>query len=196
MLYRVPHAPSTHPTSRPNLHVSDLVSEGVLDRLHPGWRDLFSRMRIVWLPNRVWGLSFQFGDKVVRVGHKKGHHIAQHPEVHGISEETAETILRLEVEGTLLHELGHALFDAHRGVAPAITTAFQGALESNGPVSSYEGMDVNAMSADDVLHENVAEAVRWYLMGSRAFVLRYPHWCLFAAYLTRQVPQSPHLPPQ
>ncbi len=168
----------------PTLTVADIVSPAVLRRINARWAIPFAQMRIEWTPNRAWGLSFKIGDPIVRVGHKRGHHIAQHPDVHGISPELATEVVRLEVEGTLLHELGHALFDVHRAADPTVTQAFQMAMQRHGPVSSYQGMDVTSMSEDDVLHENVAEAVRWSLMGNHAFTRKYPLWCLFAGYLT------------
>ena len=183
--------------SDPTLCVADIVSPPVFRRLHPRWALSFAAMKVEWIPNRVWGLSFRWGDSAVRIGHKRGHHIAQHPEAHGISPGVAEEVIRLETEGVLLHELGHALFDVHRFADAEVTRGFQTAMARHGHVSTYQGMEPTSMSADDILHENVAEAVRWTL-GDRTGVFKhtYPLWALFATFLTTQVPGSPDPQPR
>lgn len=168
-----------------DIRVCEVVSDAVRQRMAPEIARVFGHMRIEWLNNRSWGLSFAWGDDVVRVGHKRGHHIAQMPAAHGISAAIADEIVRLEVEGTLLHELGHALLDMHGLHMLALA---QTCYDREGPCTTYEGQTPASASIQDRLHECFAEAVRWHLMGA-AFKGAYPMWDAVAAYVVTTLPQ-------
>lgn len=167
----------------PNLRVRDVVSPKILARLPPNIRHLFGPMHIRWANNRSWGLSFQLGDETVTVGHRRGDHVAGLPEAHGISADVAGDYLRKQVEGTLLHELGHAVIDA----APreAVGAARQ-VTRGHPPPSTYEGHDVHAMSAFDLFHERMAEAIRWWLADPALVEARWPTWGGAARVLVRE----------
>lgn len=147
--------------------VAEILDLDVLRRLPPTIGPAFAGMRIEWISSRVWGLSFQLGDEVVKLGHRRGDHIASRPWIHGLSLEEGEEFLRLSVEGTALHELGHAVLDAYKAaIGPrtydAFLAGFKEAVLLEGPPSSYFGHEANA-SWEDALHEVYAEAFRYML---------------------------------
>ena len=135
----------------------------------------FAAMRVEWLDSRVWGQSFTMGDEVVYLGHRRGDHVATHPHLHGLDNETAGELLRLQLEGTLLHELGHAILDASP-VRARVLTACGVLLRTEGAVSSYLGMTAKRGSAADVRHEAFAEAVRYWCHHDKKLRTRYPGW--------------------
>jgi hypothetical protein len=155
------------------LLVRDIVQPAVLDRLPLRLARSFANMRIEWLPSRIWGESFQVGDRVVRLGHRRGDHVATHPHLYGLSETEAERLLLRWLEGTLLHELGHAVFDAalaREDWMPKIERCL--ALE--GPLSTYLGQE--ELPHDDMLHEAFAEAFRYWCFDDLTLIRRFKAW--------------------
>lgn len=157
----------------PDLKVSDIVKTP-LNRLPAKVSKTFLSMRIRWGDNRFWGTSFHLGDEFVGLGHRRGDHYATFPEIHGVSERQAEEVLRAQLEGTLLHELGHAVLDAAGAVdewGPALARA---ALEDGAP-STYYGH--GKMAVEDQLHEMFAEAFRYWVTGHASVERELPTWC-------------------
>ncbi len=149
----------------PSLLVREVVHPQILELVGAPIAPIFGQMHIAWQPNRAWGHSFQLGtDKFVRLGHRRGDHVASYPQVHGLTSRQAEEFLRLQVEGTLVHELGHAVLDAAGAVAGQ--RAFREAVAQRlPPPSTYEGLE--SLQGFDLFHEQFAEAFRWVL-GARA----------------------------
>lgn len=146
--------------------VRELIAEHVAVRIPRFLRDAFLGMRVRWSDDRAWGHSFRLGDDDVRLGHRRGDHIATRPWVHGLTEGDAEEVLRLALEGTALHELGHAVLDAYSQCAGVDFESYlQGLAASfvaDGPVSSYFGHGPHG-SDEDALHEMYAEAFRYFV---------------------------------
>lgn len=148
--------------AKPGIKVGRVVSPAVLACLPKRLRAFFANLVIQWRKDReVWGLSFELDETTVQLGHFKGHHIATNPEVCGFSRELADEILRIEVEGVLLHELGHCIYTAfeHAGIKN-LARRWAVALQSEGVASTY-----GAKSAP----EGAAEAVRYFLMNPTVF---------------------------
>jgi hypothetical protein len=170
--------------SDPTLLVSDIVHAEIIARLPRRARNSFPGMHIEWLPNRIWGQNFQLGDPVVKLGHRRGDHVATHPEAHGHTIAEAQEYLRLAVEGTLLHELGHAALDGAllnpEGMQSdgRIFTTLKAVAAADKPVSSYAGQCAGGqcLAGDDHLHELFAEAYRWWAADPAWFAGQFPHW--------------------
>ena len=158
-----------------DIQVKEIVDPRRLKQLPPRIRDLFGAMLVKWAPKRAWGLSFQIGDPTVIVGHRRGDHIATFPWLHDLSANEAERLLRLQIEGTLLHELGHAVFDLYLKDHNGYAQAAQAALKDD-PPSSYRGQDVDQMDAKELLHEMFAEAFRYWCHNDAELVATYPTW--------------------
>ena len=171
----------------PSLRVRDIVSPTILARLPPSICSAFASMRVVWANNRAWGLSFSLGDASVTVGHRRGDHVSGLPEAHGISRRTASEYLRKQVEGTLLHELGHAIIDATPREAIA---AAQSVTRGQPPPSTYEGHDVEAMSEFDLFHERMAESIRWWLAAPQLVETQWPAWGRAARVFVREAARA------
>lgn len=153
----------------PALLVWDVVRPQVLSSLPPGVRERFGILRLRWEDTReVWGLSFDLlTEDSVRVGHVRGHHIGQHPRVHGYTPAQAARIIRAEVEGVLLHELGHALVSLLEipGVERDWLEDMRRAVALEGAASTYGQGDV---------HEEAAEAFRWWAMSHAGYERHAP----------------------
>ncbi len=144
----------------PGLKVKQVVQPAVLARLSPKVRRAFETKEIEWGDDRgIWGLSFSLRDSGVRIGHRKGDHIAQHPKAHGMSDQEASRILCLHIEGVLLHELGHAILDT---LDQEDLDYFAQMASNWDPVSTYEGHG-DTSTAVDVFHERFADAFRWWV---------------------------------
>jgi len=151
----------------PTMRVDDVVRGLILEQLPPTVERRFSDLQLVWRDDReVWGLSFDLRtEDRVQLGHFRGHHIGQHPKLIGFSRAAAERIVAREVEGVLLHELGHALWTAC-GVHN-LRGLWRVALLAEGWPSTY------AKDAHDVA-EGAAEAFRWWAMDPAAWEARAP----------------------
>lgn len=167
----------------PGIQVWEVVSSAALLNLPLGIAMPFSRMIIEWLPNRVWGESFRLGAPVLKLGHRQGDHVAQQPELGGWPPEVAAEMLQQQIEGSALHELGHALIDfatAHAGLAGVdrreVMDRLRLAAQREAAPSTYSGHGDVTMSHDDVLHEQGAEAFRWWCVAPQAFEAQYPVW--------------------
>jgi hypothetical protein len=159
-----------------DITVGEVVAQPRLKRIPPHVRALFSEMLIQWAPNRAWGLSFKLGAPSVTVGHRRGDHIATYPWLHNLTPNDAERLLRLQIEGTLLHELGHAIFDQYlRNHDDGMKRAAKAAL-SDGAPSSYRGQDVSGMAPEDLLHEMFAEAFRYWCHNDPDLRESMPAW--------------------
>lgn len=147
--------------------VEEIVSLEVAQKLEEPIRAGFLSMRVRWADNRSWGRSFKLGDQEVVLGHRRGDHVASRPWVHGLSPDEAGEFLRVQVEGTALHELGHAVLDAYQAIVGerefgAFLHGLKESVLVEGPTSSYFGHDPN-VSWNDALHEVYAEALRYAL---------------------------------
>ncbi len=163
----------------PTLRVDEIVLPNLMRPLSKGIADKFGEMTIDWQPNRAWGLSFRLGvDDKLKLGHRRGDHLATHPYLSGFSGAEAERILRIQVGGTAMHELGHALFDDYleaEGERAVMRRAAMAALE-DGALSDYRGMRTEGMSDEDILHEMFAEAFRYMVTGDSRIRRTFPHW--------------------
>lgn len=168
----------------PTLRVRDIVRSKLLAQVPKAVRESFLRMRIDWQPNRAWGTSFQIGEASVKLGHRQGDHLASYPQVHGLTDERSEELLRLQVEGVLLHELGHAILDRALSDArrtPKLWKQMAEAALADGAPSTYRGHCVGgrcltALSPNDVLHEMFAEAFRWWAHHDPDVRRGLPYW--------------------
>lgn len=158
-----------------DITVGEVVAQPRLKRIPPHVRALFSEMLIEWAPNRAWGLSFKLGAPSVTVGHRRGDHIATYPWLHNLTPNDAERLLCAQIEGTLLHELGHAIFDLYLEAHNGYVLAAKAAL-TDGPPSSYRGQDVTTMAAEDLLHEMFAEAFRYWCHNDDTIKSMQPAW--------------------
>lgn len=149
-------------SAAPGIRVNEVVDGNVLIHLPMDLAILFGQKTIKWRTDReVWGLSFDLlKDMTVELGHVRGHHIAARPEYHGVTVTFAQGIVCKELEGTLLHELGHAVLTYWKDTQPArrntwrdFLKAFVYALEQEGCPSGY---------GNDDTHEAFAEAFRWW----------------------------------
>lgn len=170
-------------SAAPGIRVGEVVSVQTLRRLPPTVAHTFAAMTIEWLPNRVWGESFQLGDRVLRLGHRQGDHVAMQPGYHGIPGRVAERLLRLQVEGSALHELGHALLDAACARmnavgldAQQVLSAVQAVAQQPVRPSTYQGHSGRCKTLLDVAHEQFAEAFRWWAMHPTRFRREFPVW--------------------
>lgn len=167
------------------LYVADILLSGyrpdsgvmVASKAHavlPEWvRERFYPREIAWREDReVWGISFDLkGDDPIEVGHFRGHHLATWPQAYDYTEAEAWRVLRIEVEGVLLHELGHALVGyGHevRGEAwlRAVTVRFLAAVQAKGWPTGYAA---GAGGGRGDVHEGVAEAFRWWSVAPDQF---------------------------
>jgi hypothetical protein len=160
----------------PDIKVREVVAPARLNNLPVAVRDVFGDMKIKWAANRAWGLSFTLGQEdCVTLGHRRGDHLCTHPSLFGLTPAEAERLLCIQLEGTLLHELGHAVFDLylqdHKGFKEAATAAL-----ADGPPSTYRGQDANGMSAEDLLHEMFAEAFRYWCHADADLRAAQPAW--------------------
>ena len=165
----------------PDLRVRDIVAQERLANLPKGLRARFEPMSIQWSDNRSWGQSFALGEHRVVLGHRRGDHYATHPHLYGVSARAAEEVLRQQVEGTLLHELGHAIFDEVLKRSEDPLHMAREVLEAEGPLSTYQGLKVDE-SPDDALHEAVAEAFRYWIHNDAKLERRFPRWHHFCDY--------------
>lgn len=157
-------------SAKPGITVQCVVSPYILTGLPSRLRHFFGSLIIKWQKNReIWGLSFTLVDKTVMLGHFRGHHIATHPEICGFTREFANEILRVEVEGVLLHELGHCIYSAYCDCAQIdeknLARRWAPILQSEGVASDYGAGSVP---------EGAAEAVRYYLMNTTLFTESAP----------------------
>ena len=163
--------------SDPTLRVDEIVLKPLMRHLPDSIADLFGPMTVDWQPNRSWGLSFRLGvDDQIKLGHRRGDHLATHPFLHGYSDAEAEKILRIQVGGTALHELGHALLDDYLDHDRSVMKRLAEAALTDGLFSDYRGMRSEGMSNDDVLHEMFAEAFRYLLHGNQKMRREFPKW--------------------
>lgn len=162
-------------SATPNMRVDEIVSSSLLDALPKRIRGPFAAMKIVWSDNRSWGESFQWGSKSVKVGHRRGDHFAMHPHLFGVDPKDAEAILCIQIEGTILHELGHSLLDEALKRDPKIMRACVNMMNIKGPMSTYIGHD-KRMSEADKAHEAFAEAFRYAIHQDKTLMRRYPGW--------------------
>jgi len=162
-----------------DVHVVEIVDGRRLRRIPPNVRRLFAPMVVKWAPNRAWGMSFQLGDPTVTVGHRRGDHVATFPWLHNLSPDDAERLLCAQIEGTLLHELGHAIFDLYLQDYDGYKQAAQAAL-SDGAPSSYRGQDVDGMEPEELLHEMFAEAFRYWCHDDATLRVEFPAWSTLA----------------
>ena len=144
-----------------SLTVGDVVDPDLLEVVPEAIAQAFADLVIAWGPDRAWGEEPILGkDTSITLGHRRGHHIAAHPEWVGYSTEDAAEILRTEIEGTLLHELGHAIWriavEADKGLAAQLREA----IEADGPVTDYLG---HGNAKRDAAQEQWAEAFRWWV---------------------------------
>lgn len=157
--------------------VSDLVDPRLLSRLSEDVRENFLEKTVQWENARAWGHSFSFGDKTISLGHRRGDHLSTHPHLYGLTEEQAFRILQYQLEGTLLHELGHALLDAFPSDLFSYTmTAIPKCVRKEGALSTYKGMDPEGISHVDVAHEQFAEAFRYWCHDNPLLRKRFPMW--------------------
>lgn len=157
------------------MRVDEIVSAHLLGALPRHIREPFGAMKIVWADNRSWGESFQWGSKSVTVGHRRGDHLATHPHLFQISPRDAEAILCIQIEGTILHELGHALLNAALTKNPNILRECVRLMKTEGTLSAYVGHD-KKMSDADKAHEAFAEAFRYALHQDKQLMAQYPRW--------------------
>ena len=161
----------------PTMYVRDIVSYDNISRLPDHIGEQFMSMKVLWDNNRSWGKSFNLGDKGVLIGHRRGDHIASYPHLHGLSEEDATEYLRRSIEGTLLHELGHAVLDhlrkRRKGIMKEIGKV---ALDGEPPISTYRGHDPEQMSGEQLIHEIFAEAFRYWCHDDPQLRAQFPRW--------------------
>lgn len=161
----------------PTMYVGDVVAYNNIAALPKHIADSFMRMSIMWDNNRSWGKSFRLGDKGVLIGHRRGDHIASYPHLHGLTEDQAEEYLRVSIEGTLLHELGHAVLDQLRMKDRSIMKDIaKVALSVEPPMSSYRGHDPQQMNAEDLIHEIFAECFRYWCHNDPILREQFPVW--------------------
>lgn len=163
------------------LTVREIVLPELMKPLPLGLRDEFGDMRIEWMPNRAWGLSFALGEERVRLGHRRGDHLAMYPRLTGYTDAEATRVLRVQIGGTLLHELGHAVLDAYLEQHPTAMQEVMAAALKDGVFSDYRGMTGDAMPSEDAAHEMWAEAFRYLLHGDARMARTFPHWKQFYA---------------
>jgi len=154
------------------LTVADIVDLDLLAELPEAIVEAFSPLRVVWGKNRFWGKEAFLGkEDHIELGHKRGHHVAAHPAWAGFEVEDAAEILRVELEGTLLHELGHSVLHIAMADEPDVMVAVKQAMEQDGPVTEYYGQ-----TERDVADEQFAEAFRWWVVGGESFEAENPAW--------------------
>ena len=158
------------------LTVREIVLPALMRPLPARLRDEFGDMRIEWMPNRVWGLSFELGDNRVKLGHRRGDHLATFPRLTGYSVADATNVLRVQIGGVLLHELGHAVLDAYLAEYPTAIQDVMAAALKDGVFSDYRGMTGDGMPAADAAHEMWAEAFRYLLHDDAKLNRGFPHW--------------------
>ena len=166
-----------------DLRVDQIIHPDTMRRIPPPLDEQFGSMIIKWLPNRSWGQSFalpkctsegcSLGDKHLLLGHRRGDHIAMHPEIHGLDEYQATEFLRRQVEGTCLHEFGHAILDK---LSTQEAKPLMRRVRGSRSLSTYQGMGDRKMSPYDIFHEDFAEATRYYLAAPEFVSRRYPEW--------------------
>lgn len=156
------------------IRVGEIVLPAHLRQISPHTQKSFLDMRIEWMGNRSWGESFKIGAKTVRLGHRRGDHIATYPHLYGLTAIEAEELLKRSLEGTLLHELGHALLDA----SPRLfeQRRLLEVAQAEGSFSTYHGHDPEGMGLRDVLHEVFAEAFRYWCMDDSILRAEFPRW--------------------
>lgn len=169
----------------PGIHVAEVVHPARTDRLPPAVKAAFAGMTIQWEANRSWGKSFHIGDKTVLLGHRQGDHLTTYPHLYGITEAQAEEMLRVQIEGTLLHELGHAMLDgvldANPGEYKRVYQEIAMAALADGAVSTYRGHEIGGkrlqpLSSHDKLHEMFAEAFRYWCHQDAELKRAFPNW--------------------
>lgn len=158
-----------------DMRVCEIVDQTRMDALPANIAALFGPMQVVWGPNRSWGLSFQIGDPCVTIGHRRGDHLATYPWLHNLSAKEAERLLCAQIEGTLLHELGHAIFDLYLKAHDGYKQAAKAALK-DGPPSAYRGHEIENMSANELLHEMFAESFRYWCHRDDNLQAMFPTW--------------------
>lgn len=169
--------------------VSEIVFPDRLAKIPPNIRQLYARMVIQWANNRSWGLSFNLGDKHVTLGHRRGDHLATYPWLHNLTKNDAEILIRSQIEGTLLHELGHAVFDVYLLDHDGYREAAQAVLADDVP-SSYRGQEPDGKDDYLKLHELVAEAFRYWCHADPKLQKALPHWHAFIDKMVQQVEQA------
>jgi len=134
----------------------------------------FLALTVRWGDERFWGEAPKLGaESHITLGSKRGHHIAMHPDLAGWDDDDASEILRIEVEGTLLHELGHCLLDAAIESDAEVMRVVEAAAKAEPGVSTYAGAGERKR---DRLHEQFAEAFRWWHADPDGFADRFPSW--------------------
>ena len=151
----------------PGVRVTEIVEPAALAQLPPGIRARFDSKTIRWRKDReVWGLSFDLTRaQYIEHGSMKGHHLADRPDYLGMSEADARWVLVKEIEGTLTHELGHAVLQAYERLeGPArykdVRRSLQAAVDREGFASTYGGLD---------LHEAFSENMRLWMADPERF---------------------------
>ena len=158
--------------SDPGIRVDEIVEAQALTQLPPRIGQRFADKVIKWRNDReVWGLSFDLiRSTYIPHGSMKGHHLADRPDYLGMSDADGEWVLVKEVEGTLTHELGHAVFGCYEQFyGPTryqeLRKALKHASKREGLASTYGGAD---------LHEVFSENMRLWMADPRRFEREYP----------------------
>lgn len=177
-----------------SLRVVDIINrkliDGGPDSMPMPIAACLSEMEVEWIDNRTWGLSFQFGDAAVRLGHRMGDHLATRPDIYGMSDYAAAELLRLQLEGVILHETGHAVLDkVLQGVndPDALWDQLIVEMHDEPPISTYTGHSAN-MSERDILHEIFAESFK-YTVLDKQLAITHPKTCSMVMQVTETASQ-------
>jgi hypothetical protein len=152
----------------------------------------FGAMTIKWLDNRTWGQSFELGAKVVHLGNRRGDHLATHPHLYGVEAKEAERILRAQVGGTLVHELGHALVESLPKEVQQTVLSVADSLCRRDGMSTY-GYNMPHKPNDPYAqaHECLAEAFRYWCHADERLRQQYPGWHQLVDAMMEHVAQPP-----
>lgn len=180
------------------LRARDVLLPEATRRLPEAIARPFGAMTIKWLDNRLWGQSFVLGAKTVHLGNRRGDHLATHPHLYGVEAQEAERLLRAQVGGTLVHELGHALVESLPQDVQTTVLSVADSLSRREGMSSY-GYSMPHKPNDPYAqaHECLAEAFRYWCHGDEQLRRQYPGWHQLVDAMMEHVAESPwgHTPP-